>query len=127
MILFSFLITDVSYAQPYPSNFYPENGYYDYGFGTWGEHIEVTDVNRDGWNDLICTGNNDSTYVYYGKSDYLDKYNVSRRYRGKVLKLIDYNGDGLQDMVSLEYTSAPQPGMRGNLEGDSGKKWSRCL
>ncbi len=113
LIFFLFQIHQTVFAQPYPSNFYPENGYYDYGFGTWGEHIEVADVNRDGWNDIICTGNNDSTYVYYGKSNYPDKYNVSRRYRGKVLRLLDYNGDGLQDMICLEYTPAPTPGMSG--------------
>ncbi len=101
------------HTQTYPQVFYPSTAWWDYGYDSWGEHIEVADVNRDGWNDIICIGNNDSTYVYYGKSNYPDKYNVSRRYRGKVLKLLDYNGDGLQDMVSLEYTSAPQPGMSG--------------
>ena len=101
---FSFLFPTLVFSQTYPYIFNPSTEWTADFSWPFGQYLEVADVNRDGWKDVFV-GNEYNTYVYFGKADYPDKYNPSKIYRGKMLKLLDYNGDGLQDMVSLEYVS----------------------
>lgn len=65
-------------------------------------NIETTEVNRDGKPDIII-GNWNDTYIYFGGPGVLDT-TVDLTYRGRCIAICDYNGDGLDDMICIEFT-----------------------
>lgn len=68
-----------------------------------GLNIEASDINRDGYKDIIV-GNWNETDVYYGGPKMLDK-TIDLRYKGRCLCVCDYNGDGYPDLVTMHFTN----------------------
>lgn len=66
-------------------------------------NIGSYDINRDGNPDIIV-GNWNDTYIYYGGKGILDS-TVDLIYKGRLLAICDYNGDGYKDMITLHFTS----------------------
>ena len=65
-------------------------------------NIESAYINKDTLKDIVV-GNRFDTWVYFGGKGILDTA-VDVKYRGRCLAVCDYNGDGLPDMVCMEWT-----------------------
>ena len=66
-------------------------------------NVEAFDINKDGKKDIVV-GNWNDTYVYFGGKGVLDSTpNVI--YKGRLLAICDYNGDGFKDMITMHLTS----------------------
>ncbi|MBN2572883.1 MAG: T9SS type A sorting domain-containing protein [Ignavibacteriales bacterium] len=61
-------------------------------------------MNKDGYKDVIVSNFFD-TWVYYGESPYLQHTTVDMKYKGRMLAICDYNGDGYEDMIAMHYTN----------------------
>ncbi len=68
-----------------------------------GYNIEAFDINSDGIKDLFI-GNRNSTDVHLGEEVILDKI-VDLTFRGRLAALLDFNGDGLKDLVTLYFSN----------------------
>jgi hypothetical protein len=66
-------------------------------------NIEAACINKDTLKDIVV-GNRYDTWVYFGGKVKLDT-TVDVKYRGRCLAVCDYNGDGLPDMICMEYTN----------------------
>lgn len=66
-------------------------------------NIEAFDMNKDGKLDVIL-GNWNDTYVYYGGNGILDTQK-DITYKGRMLAVCDYNGDGYKDMITMHFTN----------------------
>jgi hypothetical protein len=66
-------------------------------------NIETADINRDGHLDIV-SGNFNNTYVFFGGKALLDS-TVDIVYTGRCLAITDYNGDGIKDMITMNFTS----------------------
>lgn len=70
----------------------------------------VYDLNRDGYMDIIV-GNYFDTEVYYFNTDStLPNYEPGLTYEGRMLAILDFNGDGHEDMISLNLTEFDSTG-----------------
>jgi hypothetical protein len=70
-------------------------------------NVEAFDINKDRTKDIIV-GNWNDTYVYFGGKGVLDS-TVDVTYRGRILAVCDYNGDGFKDLITMhlmEYDSS---------------------
>jgi len=65
----------------------------------YGYNIEKADMNRDGKDDIIV-GNYNDTYLYYGGPGIIDT-TADVIYKGRCLAILDYNGDGYEDMICM--------------------------
>ncbi|HTY10797.1 MAG TPA: FG-GAP-like repeat-containing protein [Bacteroidota bacterium] len=66
-------------------------------------NVEAFDINKDGKKDIVV-GNWNDTYVYFGGKGILDSTpNVI--YKGRLLAICDYNGDGIKDMITMHFTN----------------------
>lgn len=75
----------------------------------FAKYVETADVNRDGIPDII-SGNQYNTYVLYGRPQYPSKDTINLIYRGGMIRLLDYNGDGNKDMVAMEFSGPDSTG-----------------
>ena len=66
-------------------------------------NVEAYDINKDGKKDIIV-GNWNDTYVYFGGKGVLDS-TVDVVYKGRMLAVCDYNGDGYKDLIAMHFTS----------------------
>jgi hypothetical protein len=66
-------------------------------------NIEAAYINKDTLKDIVV-GNRFDTWVYFGGKGKLDT-TVDVKYRGRCLAVCDYNGDGLPDMICMEWTN----------------------
>lgn len=100
--------------QQLPHPFYLTRMWYIQGYDMVF-NMEGADINRDGHTDLVI-GNANSTYVYYGgpqlnnENPYgIEDTVINVKYRGRCLAVCDYNGDGLKDLITMQFVSLDTP------------------
>jgi Secretion system C-terminal sorting domain/FG-GAP-like repeat len=106
------LFSSVLLAQP---PFYPFEYWRVSGPGM-AFNVEAFDINKDGKKDIVV-GNWNDTYVYFGGKGVLDSTpNVI--YKGRMLAICDYNGDGFKDLITMHLTHYDSTPGRTDYDGE---------
>ena len=79
-------------------------------------NVEAFDINKDGKKDIIV-GNWNDTYVYFGGKGKLDS-TVDIVYKGGLLAICDYNGDGFKDLITMHLTKYDSTIGRSDYDGE---------
>lgn len=79
-------------------------------------NVEAFDINKDGKKDIII-GNWNDTYVYFGGKGRLDS-TADVIYKGRLLAVCDYNGDGYKDLITMHLTKYDSTLGRTDYDGE---------
>jgi len=79
-------------------------------------NVEAFDINKDGNKDIFV-GNWNDTYVYFGGKGILDSI-PNLIYKGRLLAICDYNGDGYMDLITMHLTNYDSTPGRSDYDGE---------